>query len=1720
MNTPVAGSSTTSGSLVDIPSVDKAILNSSIETSFLLRFENLQHTFQVACLHSAGLSERRDQFLSQLSKKHSRDDFELPVSVVVLSLQFLQFLLDTQSPRQVTRLLFLGFEKDFLGTTDIHSLVFQQPDSLRTKNEALKTYYVAASNSFSSPRPPPQSALLRAAEEGRAQVYAVFGGQGNANGRCISELGLLYSLYQPLLEDLIDAISPLTEALSRRPRTTNFYRHRHMDIALWLRDSTRVPDQDTLAKAAFSFPIIGLVSLAHYCVTCKVLNKNPGEFTSNLQGVSGHSQGVLVAAGIAASSSWESFYENAKLVIEALFWIGYESHLAAPCSVLSAPMLVDSMENGEGQPASLLSVRGLEQARLSEIVSVCNDCLPAAEKIYIALKNARDNFVIAGPAKALHGFNLHLRRLKASEDLDQSRVPYSRRKPVVQHRYLPVSAPFHTPYLESAAAIVKDFLRGKKLSGDGLAVPVYHSKTGCDLRQQDSLTLMDVLVDAITIESVDWPAALTFPNATHIIAFGSGRLGDLVLANKEGEGVRVIMGSDFASPNTEIGTKAELFAPSLAEASLVPTSWADDFSPRLIKSVDGDLKLDTKLTRVLGTPPVMVAGMTPTTVHPDFVSAIMNAGYHVELAGGGYTNAKDMSAAITNIVSSVPSGRGVTCNLIYVSPQAIAWQIPMLRRLVQKGVPIDGLTIGAGVPSPEIAAEYISSLGLRHIAFKPGSTIAIEQVVSIAKAHPSFPIILQWTGGRGGGHHSFEDFHVPILSTYRDIRMCPNIVLVVGSGFGDADGTYPYLTGSWAREFGRPAMPFDGILLGSRMMVATEAHTSAAAKELIIGASGTSDSKWQTSYNQAVGGVITVQSEMGQPIHKIATRGVLLWAELDKKIFSLPRAKVAEALRQNREWIIARLNADFAKPWFAMSSSGEAVELPDMTYGEVLDRLIELMYVRRQNRWIDTSYTRIVFDFAIRMLERIPCEVKITPSMLKSPHDFCNRMNKACPDAGSQQLHPEDAAWFLGRCKARGQKPVNFIPALDENFETWFKKDSLWQSEDIDAVIGQDAGRVCILHGPVSAQYSIRHEQSAKEILDGINLRHIDLLQRELYPQALPFSSNDQTKAPGSCGFSSYNSTPTQGLTRSNSCCSLDSLDESDSISWPTSTSGWIGAVLHQALILQGSSRISSPLLRILQSKCAGSVKVDYQHSAISLSKEDGQNLHLLAQIYRSVDSGISVDLYYPSNHGLRPIILPFKFQYDPSGIPCSLSEVMDDRNRRIKTFYSKLWLGKDVDTKKRVDSSFLGEHFILTRAMLQNFLSTVSQRHSNGMSMSTSNEVFPIDFCITIAWDTLIEPLLIDDIDGDLLRLVHQTNSFEYTSGSTPLQIGDTVRAVSHVQSVALSEAGKSVVVSADIERSGAVVAYVTSTFLFKGSFSDFASTFRHTKEPGMEIEVQNTQDEAILRDREWFILDDPGVSLVGSHLLFQLDTYVKWKNQNTLSHLEATGLVFVKSKQKLQKVGVVDFAAMECLGNPVMEFLSRKGRQTNARVALKHPGWSGTSSYDVKIPSSNEDYAQVSRDYNPIHVSPLFASWADLPGPITHGMYTSAITRGVVEYLAADADSTRFQRWSASFTGMVLPNDELTVRFQHIAMSEGRMVLAVSAFKKGTDDKVLEGEAEIEQQKTAYMFTGQGSQAQGMGLELYNSSPAAKAVWENVDAHFYENFGKLTKPFQHCTR
>ena len=139
--------------------------------------------------------------------------------------------------------------------------------------------------------------------------------------------------------------------------------------------------------------------------------------------------------------------------------------------------------------------------------------------------------------------------------------------------------------------------------------------------------------------------------------------------------------------------------------------------------------------------------------------------------------------------------------------------------------------------------------------------------------------------------------------------------------------------------------------------------------------------EWEKSYDEPIGGIVTVNSELGEPIHKIATRGTLFWKELDTKVFSLPKEKRLAKLLTMKPYIIKRLNADYPKPWFpchfheensnmVKTITDDYCEVWDMTYREIALRLVDILYHPHLNRWLCPTMRNLTGDWLDRIEER------------------------------------------------------------------------------------------------------------------------------------------------------------------------------------------------------------------------------------------------------------------------------------------------------------------------------------------------------------------------------------------------------------------------------------------------------------------------------------------------------------------------------------------------------------------------------------------------------------------------------------------------------------------------------------------------------------------------------------------------------------------------------
>lgn len=1711
------------------------ISHGSLEYTILIQTSSHYHANQLRDSFKSTLPEPTDEL--------AQDDE--PSSAPELIARFVGYIANlvdedydaSGAYEEVLRIMLNEFERAFLRGNDVHTLAATLPGIIQKKLLVVKSYY-AARAAITRPLRPHPSALLRAAQDEEAKIYTIFGGQGNIE-EYFEELREVYITYPAFVETFIIESAHLLQTLARDEKVDKLY-SKGFDVMRWLHNKDSQPDIDYLISAPVSLPLIGLVQISHFAVIARALGLTPGDVIERFSGTTGHSQGIVTAALLATVDDWDSFAKAAKQAIIILFWIGCRSQQAYPRTSLAPSTLQDSSEHGEGTPTPMLSIRDLPLSAVQEHIDATNQHLPQDRHIGISLVNSARNFVVTGPPISLYGLNLRLRKVKAPTGLDQTRVPYTQRKVRFVNRFLPITAPFHSPYLSEAREQLLEDLKDIEISSKALVISVYDTHTGEDLKSAGKSNIIPTLIRLITSDSVQWEKATAFKSATHIIDFGPGGISGLgVLTNriKDGTGVRVVLAGAIDGTNTEIGYLPELLDRDEEHAVIYAANWVTEHGPRLARTSTGQVFVDTKFSRLLGVPPIMVAGMTPCTVPWDFVAATMNAGYHIELAGGGYYNDKSMTEAINQIEKAIPAGRGITLNLIYVAPRAMAWQIPMIARLRAEGVPIEGLTIGAGVPSIEVANEYIETLGIKHISFKPGSAEAIQQCINIAQANPTFPIIIQWTGGRGGGHHSYEDFHQPILSMYSRIRRCPNLILVAGSGFGGAEDTYPCITGRWAEKYGYPAMPFDGCLFGSRVMTAKECHTSKAAKQAIVDAKGIDDSEWEKTYRGSAGGIITVRSEMGEPIHKIATRGVLFWAEMDKTIFSLDKAKRLPELKKKRDYIIKKLNDDFQKVWFGRNSAGEVVDLEDMTYFEVVSRLVDLMYVKHESRWIDKTLSRLTADFILRVEERFTSG-KSQSSILESysdldkPFAVLEKLKKAYPASDDQLINAQDVQHFLLLCQRRGQKPVPFVPVLDDNFEFFFKKDSLWQAEDLEAVFGQDVGRTCILQGPVSVKFVNTVDEPIQQILDGVHQGHIKALIQDLY-------NGKESSVPV---VEYFGSVPYVDIADALELESLTIFKDNEKISYRIQATGnaslpeldawmhilagkaysWRYALFTTEVFVQGKRFQKNPLRRIFAPTNGMLVEVQYPEDSTRTTinlKELSQSGKLIKTVEikptGQKKNELVVNLLEERTTLGNIAALPLKFTYHPETGYAPIQEVMEGRNDRIKEFYFNIWFGnEECPFDAPAESTFQGGKATVTKEAIADFVHAVGNT-TEAFVERPGKEIFaPMDFAIVVGWKAITKPIFPRAIDGDLLRLVHLSNGFRMIPGAEPLRKGDVLDTSAQINAVINQDSGKMVEVCGTITRDGSPVMDVTSQFLYRGDYKDFENTFQRKDETPMQVHLATSKDVAVLQSKEWFRMDDvTNVDLLNQTLTFRLQTLVRFKNKTVYSSVETIGEVVLElpSKEIIQ-VATVEYAAGVSHGNPVIDYLQRHGKSIEQPVNFEHPiPLSGKNLLVLRAPASNETYARVSGDYNPIHVSRVFASYANLPGTITHGMYSSAAVRSLVETWAAENNIGRVRSFHASLVGMVLPNDAIEVSLQHVGMVAGRKIIKVEARNKETEEKVLLGDAEVEQPTSAYVFTGQGSQEQGMGMDLYESSPVAREVWDRADSHFLENYGFL---------
>ncbi len=802
---------------------------------------------------------------------------------------------------------------------------------------------------------------------------------------------------------------------------------------VWLDSEEQVSTSDVLS-AGLAMPGVLLTQLA----TLDLL-AGEGLDLARISPVAavGHSQGILGVAAFAGRREGNATSDVELMAIARL--IGAAATIVGRRAGL--------VPHGEDSP--MLAVSG---ASLAELQGVVDEVSQSDDSVVVAAVNGPRRFVVSGSPAALGRLRKAIEKHSAADaaELDAKTRGGRAFKPSVES--VPVAVAFHHPALAPAVPMVREWAEACGLDA-GLAEHLAH---------------------AICVETVDWPRELADAvgaGAAWVVDLGPAELSANMTGRAlRGRGVTVVPAATAAGRDTLFTAGAPL---------RLAADWSTH-APRLIDRGDGKPVVDTAFTRITGKSPILLAGMTPTTVDPEIVAAAANAGHWAELAGGGQVTEEIFAANLAKLSDLLDEGRTAQFNALFLDPYL--WKLQLGgQRLVQKarlaGAPLDGVVISAGVPELEDAVAIIEDLhesGISHVVFKPGTVKQIRQVLAIAREVET-TVIAHIEGGAAGGHHSWEDLDELLLATYADLRATPNLVVCVGGGIGTPDRAVDYLTGTWATAHGEAAMPVDGVLIGTAAMATKEATTSAAVKQLLVETPGIATG-WVGS-GRSDGSITSGRSQLGADIHEIDNLASRCGRLLDQV------AGDAEAALARKDELVAAM-AGTCKPYFG--------DVAEMTYEQWLRRYLELSGPGSTDAsgvggaWLDITFVNRFASMLDRAVARLhpqasgPIErIQFDASDPSAASAAVDTLVAAHPEATSCLLHPADVQHFFELCRRPG-KPVNFVPVIDADVRRWWRSDSLWQAHDET----YGAQEVIVIPGPLAVGGITVADEPVADLLD------------------------------------------------------------------------------------------------------------------------------------------------------------------------------------------------------------------------------------------------------------------------------------------------------------------------------------------------------------------------------------------------------------------------------------------------------------------------------------------------------------------------------------------------------------------------------------------------------------------------------------------------------------
>lgn len=695
---------------------------------------------------------------------------------------------------------------------------------------------------------------------------------------------------------------------------------RVVDVMDWIRNPRNLPGNHILNLIDMSPGLIGLATLTEW----EVVRRRGFEAEDvDFQGATGFSQGIVTAMSIVRGLTPAQ-------ALTDLCNMGYAYRRSDPGNVNRKPMA---------------SVWEMTKEDLEMWAKDIQRQLGTQHRISVN-RNTEWTHTISGSTEALAA--LQAKIAKANQgDLRQAR-PIQFFPMVTEGRF------HHVDGMGEGERLLTEF---NARSGIRAADPstwrgrVISTFDGKDIRQEAD-PLQRTVLDRST-RPFDFQAQTDafLYGVDLIIDLGPGAaIGGMARKNMEGTGARVI------SFKEDVGW-APLFTTNPHETS----SGRKHDAPEVVRLPDGTEFINNDYLRALQGEVgsfVQIGAMTPNTGPEKVVVDI--ADIHGMLTGISSGSAGN---TLADLMKSVNKGTRsqvrVNTNLMTIWKE-FSQQVTSTFETIKEGGNL-GIEVTAGLP--EKLAEFVQqchAAGVNFPQLKIGPYGQAKDIVALAKEHPEFMgnvvaavgLMVALEGGQAGGHHAPYDLIQMWRESYDQLREVGAIVIAAGGIVTPQDVAQMMTHGP---ADGRRHRPASAVVVGSGAMnfdvmnttdVVREANARARAEDI-----GTLPSQASGPQHVLKQHRVTVQDESAPG----GTREVIVPNEYFARCLRL-EALVARKGRRDAEtektvydpWtpeerlaIIADLNASQTKPYFQMRN-GAPVELHQMTFGEILNRWVEL----------------------------------------------------------------------------------------------------------------------------------------------------------------------------------------------------------------------------------------------------------------------------------------------------------------------------------------------------------------------------------------------------------------------------------------------------------------------------------------------------------------------------------------------------------------------------------------------------------------------------------------------------------------------------------------------------------------------------------------------------------------------------------------------------------